>query len=159
MRCRPFELDAVDYLTKPVRLQRLQQALAQGAACQRSGNIHATGRTGQWRDAIQERGRTERVPLAEVLFLRAEQKYVTVRTATRSFIVDDALSELERHAAHFFARAPQHLGGALRHMRALGAALRRGRGRGLGRAPQGLRTELVARPRRQVAAVREALAG
>ena len=115
-----FELDAVDYLTKPVRLQRLQQALAkaQRASGQATSTPLAAPDNGETL-LIQERGRTERVPLAEVLFLRAEQKYVTVRTATRSFIVDDALSELEA-----------------RHART-GAALRRGRGRGLGRAPAG----------------------
>lgn len=51
---------------------------------------------------IQDRGRTERVPLADVLYLKAELKYITVRTATRSYILDGSLSELEeRHTAQF----------------------------------------------------------
>src|SRR5574337_168347 len=96
-----FELDAVDYLTKPVRLQRLQQALAkaQRATGQALSTPAAPPAEGEAL-LIQERGRTERVPLAEVLYLRAEQKYVTVRTRTRSYIVDDALTDLEtRHGA------------------------------------------------------------
>ena len=68
---------------------------------------------------IQERGRTERVPLDDVLFLRAEQKYVTVRTLTRSFVIDSALSDLEaRHAGHFL-RVHRSTLVARRAMRAL----------------------------------------
>lgn len=154
-----FELDAVDYLTKPVRLQRLQQALAkaQRASGQATSTPLAAPDNGETL-LIQERGRTERVPLAEVLFLRAEQKYVTVRTATRSFIVDDALSELEaRHAAHFL-RVHRSTLVARRAMRALERHYDADEGEGWAVRLQGL-TELLPVSRRQVAAVREALAG
>ena len=154
-----FELDAVDYLTKPVRLQRLQQALAkaQRASGQATSTPLAAPDNGETL-LIQERGRTERVPLAEVLFLRAEQKYVTVRTATRSFIVDDALSELEaRHAAHFL-RVHRSTLVARRAMRALERHYDEAEGEGWAVRLQGL-TELLPVSRRQVAAVREALAG
>jgi len=107
---------------------------------------------------IQERGRTERVPLAEVLYLRAEQKYVTVRTATRSFVVDDALSELEaRHTAHFL-RVHRSTLVARRAMRALERHYDADEGEGWAVRLHGL-TEPLPVSRRQVAAVREALAG
>jgi two-component system response regulator AlgR len=51
---------------------------------------------------IQDRGRTERVPLSEVLYLKSEFKYLTVRTAARSHIFDGSLSDLEeRYPARF----------------------------------------------------------
>ena len=54
---------------------------------------------------IQDRGRTERVPVTEVLYFKAELKYITVRTAARSYILDGSLSELEeRHGAQVPAR-------------------------------------------------------
>jgi two-component system response regulator AlgR len=54
---------------------------------------------------IQERGRTERVPVAQVLYLKAELKYITVRTASyKSYILDGSLSELEEKYATEFMR-------------------------------------------------------
>ncbi len=92
-----FELDAVDYLTKPVRRERLQQALAKAARAQATPNPAPIGEV----LLIQDRGRTERLPLAEVLYCKAELKYVTVCSANHSYILDGSLSELE-------TRYPQH---------------------------------------------------
>src|SRR4051812_3888812 len=68
-----FELEAVDYLTKPVRLERLQAALAKVG--RRSAPVAQAGPEVL---LIQDRGRTERVPVVEVLYFKAELKYVTV---------------------------------------------------------------------------------
>ena len=89
-----FELEAADYLTKPVRLERLQTALQK---VERSGIALRGLQPEPPVDVlvIQDRGRAERVPLSEVLYFKAELKYVTVRTAARSYILDASLSELE----------------------------------------------------------------
>lgn len=93
-----FDLDAADYLTKPVRRERLQQALAKAA---RTTALQTAERDSSPVLLIQDRGATVRLPLSEVLYLKAEQKYVTVRTVGRSYILDGALAELEaRHADH-----------------------------------------------------------
>jgi two-component system response regulator AlgR len=96
-----FELDAVDYLTKPVRAERLQQALQKAERFlkeQRALQASAL----QESLLIMDRGRAERVPLSEVLYLKSEHKYLTVRTATRSHILDGSLNELEeRYPARF----------------------------------------------------------
>jgi two-component system response regulator AlgR len=95
-----FELDAADYLTKPVRLERLEQALLKAERALEAPGARAARETGA-QLLIQERGRTIRLPLAEVLYLKAEQKYITVRTASRHYILDGALAELEeRHGEH-----------------------------------------------------------
>ena len=54
--------------------------------------------------SVHERGKIHLVPLAEVLYLRAELKYVTVRTAEREFLVEESLTKLEEEFAEAFVR-------------------------------------------------------
>jgi len=96
-----FELEAMDYLTKPVRLERLQASLQK---IERLTQVTKRLEVNFTDDVlvIQERGRTERLPVSEVLYLKAELKYITVRTASRSYILEGSLNDLEsRHASHF----------------------------------------------------------
>jgi two-component system response regulator AlgR len=106
---------------------------------------------------IQDRGRTERLPLAEVLYFKAELKYVTVRTTTRSYIMDGSLSELEAKFAPRFLRIHRNALVARRAVRALEKHYDPEEGEGWAVRLQGL-TELLMVSRRQVAAVREELA-
>ncbi|MFN3440391.1 MAG: LytR/AlgR family response regulator transcription factor [Acidovorax sp.] len=153
-----FELDAVDYLTKPVRRERLQQALAKVQRGSRAP-LPTSAPSAQDGDTllIQDRGRTERLPLAEVLYFKAEQKYVTVRTATRSYIMDGALSDLETRFAPRFMRIHRNALVARRAVRALEKHYDPEEGEGWAVRLQGS-TELLLVSRRQVAAVREELA-
>src|SRR5450830_1441492 len=82
-----FELEAVDYLTKPVRLERLQAAL-QKIERYHQARPGATPELEQEVLVIQERQRTERVPISQVLYLKAELKYLTVRTKSRHYILE-----------------------------------------------------------------------
>jgi two-component system response regulator AlgR len=154
-----FELDAVDYLTKPVRRERLQQALAKAqrttpvALGLASAAMHVPGET----LLIQDRGRTERVPLAEVLYFKAEQKYITVRTAARSYILDGTLNDLEARYAVEFLRLHRNTLVARRAVRALEKHYDPEEGEGWAVRLHGL-GELLAVSRRQVAAVREEIA-
>jgi two-component system, LytTR family, response regulator AlgR len=150
-----FELDAVDYLTKPVRLERLQVALqkVERLVLARAGAPAASAPEVL---LIQDRGRTERVPLAEVLYFKAELKYITVRTASRSYILDASLSELEeRHAAQFL-RVHRNALVARRAVRALEKHYDPEEGEGWAVRLTGV-DELLAVSRRQLSAVREAL--
>ena len=98
-----FDLDAVDYLTKPVRIERLQQALQKAERYLKEKRAQtAENESPQETLLIQDRGRVERVPLADVRYLKSEFKYLTVRTAARSYILEGSLSEFEeRHADRF----------------------------------------------------------
>ncbi|OYT99848.1 MAG: DNA-binding response regulator [Burkholderiales bacterium PBB1] len=102
---KAFDLEAVDYLTKPVRSERLQLALQRVAA--RLAPIAAAADAVVQPDpvlVVSERGRVVRVPLAEVLYLKAELKYVTLRTAAHTHVLDDALSDLEQRLGPRFLR-------------------------------------------------------
>ena len=59
------------------------------------------------------------MPLADVLYFKAELKYVTVRTAARSFVLDGALSDLQALYADQFIRIHRNALIARRAVRAL----------------------------------------
>jgi two-component system response regulator AlgR len=105
-----FDLNAVDYLLKPVRTQRLLVALQKVLAAQPlDGTALATiGRElrggGRTHLSCHERGRLLLVPLAEVLYFKADLKYVTARTAEREYLLDEALTHLETEFADRFMR-------------------------------------------------------
>lgn len=97
-----FDLEALDYLTKPVRRDRLMQALEKAQRWQ--ATRHAAGTEAADHLLIQDRGRVERVPVTDVVYLKAELKYVTVRTRERSHIYDGSLSDLETRYPERFVR-------------------------------------------------------
>jgi two-component system response regulator AlgR len=150
-----FDLEAVDYLTKPVRLERLQLALAKVERAVQASNGGAE--TEQEVLVIQDRGRTERVPVVEVLYFKAELKYITVRTAARSYILDGSLSELEERHGPQFLRVHRNALVSRRAVRALEKHFDPEEGEGWAVRLNGI-DESLAVSRRQLSAVREALA-
>ena len=152
-----FELEAVDYLTKPVRLERLQQALQKvDRLLVAAGNNDVAGGTAAECLVIQERGRSERVPLADVIYLKAELKYITVRTLEREHIFDGALSDLEQKYAHLFVRVHRNALVARSRVRAVEKVLDPVDGEGWVVRLDGVEERLSV-SRRQLPAVREAL--
>ena len=151
-----FDVAAVDYLTKPVRLERLQQALQK---VERLAPVNIELQPDLMAEVliIQDRGRAERVPLAEVLYLKAELKYITVRTAARNFILDGSLNELEEKYAAQFMRVHRNALVARRAVRALVKHYDAEEGEGWAVRLNGL-PELLAVSRRQLGAVRSAIA-
>lgn len=104
-----FDVRAVDYLLKPVRAARLAQAIR--SATERrlhSSSSEVIGAASEpvARDhfSVQERGRILLVPVAEVLYLKAEQKYVTLRTRAREYLIEASLVSLESELATSFIR-------------------------------------------------------
>jgi two-component system, LytTR family, response regulator AlgR len=152
-----FEVEATDYLTKPVRLERLQLALQKVERAIQSGSAVQPDSTDEVL-VIQDRGRAERIPLSEVLYFKAELKYVTVRTAARSYILDASLSDLEARYADRFLRVHRNALVARRAMRALEKHFDAEEGEGWAVRLTGS-SELLAVSRRQLPAVREAIAG
>jgi two-component system response regulator AlgR len=156
---RAFELDCVDYLTKPVRAERLREAVEK--AERRLNNWPARLPVPEINPGdtliIQDRGRTERVPLAEVLYFKAELKYVTVRTAVRSYILDGSLSDLETRHGNRFLRVHRNALVARDAIRTLEKHYDSDEGEGWAVRLQGL-DEKLSVSRRQLTSVREAMA-
>ena len=155
---RAFDLDAVDYLTKPVRRERLQAALQRVA--QRLGQHAPAGEAPCL--VVSDRGRVVRVPVDQVLYLKAELKYVTLRTLQHSYVLDESLTDLQGRLGDRFLRVHRN---ALVSRTAVRELERRslageadddagGESWAVRMAPL---DEWLAVSRRQVAAVREAL--
>jgi len=96
-----FDLAVADYLVKPVRTNRLLEAL--GKARKLSSAVPEDS-VGDKPLSVTERGRILLVPIESVLFLRAEQKYVTAQTAEREYLLDDSLVHLEQAYPDRFLR-------------------------------------------------------
>ncbi len=150
-----FDLEAVDYLTKPVRLQRLQLALQK---VERFLLLTKDPEPEKPEDVviIQERGRTLRLLLTQVLYFKAELKYITVRTLEKSYLLEGSLSELEAKHAHQFMRIHRNALIARRAIRALEKHRDPEEGEGWAVRLEGV-DELLFVSRRQVAAVRDAI--
>ena len=162
---RAFDLEAVDYLTKPVKRERLHAALQRvvqrlGARASAVASSVSAGEEAQV-IVVSDRGRVSRVPLAEVLYLKAEMKYVTLRTAVHTHVLDEALSDLETRLGERFMRVHRNALVARSAVRALERRVMAGEGDDDGGETWAVCIapvdEWLAVSRRQVAAVREAL--
>jgi two-component system, LytTR family, response regulator AlgR len=101
-----FEVNAVDYLTKPVRAARLLAALkkAAGGARVARGVLERIDPAPRRHLSVAERGRVTLVPVSEVIYLRAELKYITVHTRAREYLIEESLTQLEQEFAGVFVR-------------------------------------------------------
>lgn len=100
-----FDMNAVDYLLKPIRQERLQTALAKARALLPK-QLEALQKLQPQRThlSITERGRILLIPINEIIYLRAELKYITVRTAEREYLLEESLTHLEQEFASIFIR-------------------------------------------------------
>lgn len=96
-----FDLAVADYLVKPVRASRLAEALDK---VRRLRNPAQSGNGADKPLSVTERGRILLVEIERVIYLRAEQKYVTARTAEREYLLDDSLVCLEENYPDRFVR-------------------------------------------------------
>jgi two-component system response regulator AlgR len=102
-----FDLNAVDYLLKPVRAQRLLLALRKVVANRPAATeTHALLPRTAARSHLSchERGRLLLVPVKEIVYLKADRKYVTARTRDREYLLDESLTQLEVEFGTMFIR-------------------------------------------------------
>ena len=91
-----FEMEAVDYLLKPVRLERLRKALDRVAQTREQHFTHFT---------VRNREQVMWVPLEDARYLKAESKYVTLVVKDRhEYLLDDTLIKLEEDLGDIVVR-------------------------------------------------------
>ena len=103
-----FEANAVDYLLKPVKIDRLQGALD---GTRKLNRAQAVGRLENLQDntarqhiCARVRGNLVLIALADIYYFHAEQKYVTVRHAEGEVLIEEPLKSLEQEFAEDFHR-------------------------------------------------------
>ena len=101
-----FELRALDYLLKPVRRARLQAALerARGVRAPGREDLRELEKLARRNLPVLERGRIRLVPVTDIVYLKAELKYVTIRTAEHEYLLEESLTHLEQEFVDTFVR-------------------------------------------------------
>ena len=103
---KAFDLHAIDYLLKPIRLGRLFDSLnrARDAVPVLTEVLRELLPEPRKYLSVHERGKIYLIPIEQVLYLRAELKYITVRTAEREYLIEESLSALEKEFVTRFVR-------------------------------------------------------
>jgi len=118
-----FEMHAVGYLLKPVRLEKLARAMRHAArvAAPQLARLAAEAQLGRRRSQICARlGEQLRlIPLEDIYYFSADQKYVTVRHRGGRELIDESLRALEDEFAPDFVRIHRNSLVAVRHVGAL----------------------------------------
>lgn len=116
-----FDAQAAGYLLKPVRPEKLAEALARArrptrAQLSRIGEGAAQGRT---RIAVRVRDELRMIPIENVLCFIAEQKYTTLRHTGGEELIEEPLKELEDEFAGRFVRVHRNSLVAIAHVECL----------------------------------------
>jgi len=101
-----FNLQAVGYLLKPVRKDNLEAALGKAQRVNKAQLAALSSEQPPRRTHISARTHrgVELIPVDDVRYFQADQKYVTVRHAGGEVIVDETLRDLEDEFADHFVR-------------------------------------------------------
>lgn len=102
-----FESQAVDYLLKPIKQSRLEQALHSAKRLTRAqlSELQTDSQSdSRQKICVKTRGSLELIPIEEIIYFKADQKYVTLRTADHEFLIEESLKSLENEFGQLFVR-------------------------------------------------------
>lgn len=103
-----FEAYAMDYLLKPVRVERLQKALESCSRVNRAQMLEQlndiSGNEIRKHICARVRGNLVLIALEDIFYFQAEQKYVTVRHSNGEVLIEEPLKTLEVEFSESFYR-------------------------------------------------------
>jgi len=118
-----FNSRAVGYLLKPVRREKLTDALVQAARLSdgtlrelAEGNARLSARQ---HVAARVRDDLRLIPVADIYYFQAEQKYVTVRHAGGEDLIEESRKQLEEEFSDRFVRIHRSVLVAIAHAQGL----------------------------------------
>lgn len=103
-----FDTSAVDYLMKPIRQERLVQALekARQLSAGRLAELHARvgDPPGRRHICARVRGNLQLIPIENIIYFLAEHKYVTICHEEGEVLIEESLKTLEKEFSGRFVR-------------------------------------------------------
>lgn len=103
-----FDARAIGYVLKPVRRERLERALDHAARV--SGQMlkqltdDSNLKSSRQHVCTREHGELRLIPIVNIRYFNADQKYVTVHHSGGESLIDDSLKQLEEEFADAFVR-------------------------------------------------------
>lgn len=94
---RAFGVDAVDYLLKPVRLGRLEQAIVRARSRIEAGAAQLGAHRSLQRISVEHKGVYRVIPVDEILYFESDDGIVLVQTESERFLTDFSLKFLEQN--------------------------------------------------------------
>lgn len=118
-----FDAHAIGYVLKPVRRERLEHALKQASRLARNAlqQLGEGGKLATQRSHVCARIGSELklIPVADILYFQADQKYVRVRHSQGDNLIDDSLKFLESEFSDRFVRIHRSVLVSIRHIETL----------------------------------------
>ena len=117
-----FEVNAIDYLLKPIRKDRLASALqkARKVSLKQLREVRSQEESGaRSHISVHMRGQITLIPVQDIVYFMADNKYVTVRTTTESHLVEDSLVSLEDEFSERFLRIHRNALVAVEYIRGI----------------------------------------
>lgn len=99
-----FDANAIDYLLKPVQIDRLKRALQKAHPISESQTQSLRKNSRSMHISISQKGKIKLVPIQNICYLKAENKYVMVKTPKEEFLMNETLNNLETELGESFLR-------------------------------------------------------
>jgi two-component system response regulator AlgR len=99
-----FDANAIDYLLKPIRRERLKMALSKLKPMTQAKSARLPVDEPRQNFALTEKGKIRLVPLDDVIYFRADSKLVCLRTIDGDHVISEVLNSLEDELSDKFIR-------------------------------------------------------
>ena len=118
-----FDANAVDYLLKPIRKERLNTAIERAAVVSQTQlkSIHEEEKNSSARTHLSAmiQGNLQLVPIENIYFFKADQKYVSAGWPGGELLLDESLASLEAEFSKNFIRIHRNALVAINHINSL----------------------------------------
>jgi two-component system, LytTR family, response regulator AlgR len=118
-----FEANAVDYLLKPIRKERLKTAIERAAIISKSilSSLNEAKDVSSIRTHLSAmvQGKLQLIPIENIYYLKADQKYVTAAWPGGEILLDESLVSLEAEFSNYFIRIHRNALVSVNHMESL----------------------------------------